>query len=242
MKPFKTKFQRVEIKYILTEAQYQLLIQRLKAHMELNEYAHSTIANLYLDTDDFQMIRHSIEKPMYKEKIRIRSYEQVPSADSQVFVEVKKKFQKVVYKRRITSSLEQSMDFFAGDEVAIEASQVRNELKYMQGQYDEIKPKMYIYYDRDAWQAKDDESVRITFDTNLIYREYDLDLQKGVYGNELLPQGYRLMEVKISGAYPLWLTNILAELGAFKSSFSKYGAAYKKLKSEGGLYYDQRAI
>lgn len=242
MKPFKTKFQRIETKYVLSEVQYELLIKRLAVYMEFNEYAHSTIANLYLDTDNFQMIRHSIEKPFYKEKIRIRSYEEVPQSNTQVFVEVKRKFQKVVYKRRLTSSLAQSIDFFNGDTEAIELSQVRNELTYMQSRYHSLKPKMYIYYERDAWQAKDDESVRFTFDTNLIYRDYDLELEKGVYGAELLQQGYRLMEVKISGAYPMWLSKILSELGAYKSSFSKYGSAYKKLKQEGGIYYEQFAI
>lgn len=166
MKPFKTKFQRVETKFMVNEATYQLLLNQLKPYMKPNEYAHSTIANLYYDTPSYQMIRWSIEKPDYKEKIRIRSYEGVPSEESQVFIEVKKKFQKIVYKRRIQEQLAATQAFFAGQDSVLEDSQVKNELCYMKKQYGKLQPMMYIYYDRYSLQGREDESVRITFDSN----------------------------------------------------------------------------
>lgn len=242
MKPFKTKFQRIETKFILTEQQYQQLLPVLNQYMKPNDYAHSTIANLYYDTPTYQMIRWSIEKPEYKEKIRVRSYQAVPSPNSQVFAEVKKKFQKVVYKRRVDANLQATLNFFDGDTNSLEDSQVKNELLYMQKQYGNLQPMMYIYYDRYSLERLDDESVRITFDSNLTYRDYDLDMGLGVYGDHLLPPGYRLMEVKISGAYPLWLSHILSELNIYKSSFSKYAVAYKKVKSQGGHLHVQHAI
>lgn len=242
MKPFKTKFQRIETKFVLTEAQYQALLPVLNQYMKPNDYAHSTIANLYYDTPTYQMIRWSIDKPDYKEKIRVRSYQAIPQADSQVFAEVKKKFQKVVYKRRIDTDLQAAQAFFLGDDQALQDSQVKNELLYMQRQYGNLQPMMYIYYDRYSLEGLDDESVRITFDSNLIYRDYDLDMRLGVYGQDLLPRGYRLMEVKIAGAYPLWLSHILSELAIHKSSFSKYGAAYKLVRKQGGIHHVQHAI
>lgn len=242
MKPFKTKFQRVETKYILTKEQYAALQPIFNQYMEQNEFAHSTIANLYYDTHHYQMVRHSIEKPEYKEKIRIRSYEAIPTSHTQVFTEVKKKFQKIVYKRRIFSDLGSAIEFFEGNQDVLENSQVKNELLYMQNQYEKLVPKMYIYYNRFSLQAKEDESVRITLDSNLIYRDYDLDLTKGVYGNLLLPENVYLMEVKISGAYPLWLSQLLSENKIYKSSFSKYGAAYKMTKIQGGTEYVKLAI
>lgn len=242
MKPFKTKFQRVETKFMLSEETYQALLIQLNTYMRPNVYAHSTITNLYYDTPTYQMIRWSIEKPDYKEKIRVRSYEGVPNKESQVFAEVKKKFQKVVYKRRIYEQLQAVQAFFEGEEDALADSQVKNELAYMKKQYGQLQLMMYIYYDRYSLQGREDEGVRITFDSNLIYRDYDLDLEKGIYGETLLPEGYRLMEVKISGAYPLWLSHILSSLNIYKSSFSKYGAAYKEVKKRGELEYGQYAI
>lgn len=242
MKPFKTKFQRVETKFIISEKQFEQLNQVFDHYMEPNEYADSTIANLYYDTPTFQMIRASIEKPDYKEKIRVRSYNPTPTGQTAVFTEVKKKVNKVVYKRRLSSELDKTMDFLQGDDTALPASQVKEELIYMMQQYDSLEPKMYIYYDRFALQGKEDESVRITFDSNLLYRNYDLDLTKGVYGEALLPQGYRLMEVKIAGAYPIWLSRLLSEVGVYKSSFSKYGAAYKIVKTKEGLEHAQFAV
>ncbi|MGX7075870.1 VTC domain-containing protein [Globicatella sanguinis] len=239
MKPFKTKFKRIETKFILSQAQLNQLQPILDLYMEPNEFAHSTIANLYYDTEDYRMIRQSLEKPKYKEKIRVRSYSALPNNDSQVFAEIKKKFQKVVYKRRLGAPLDETMAFFNGQSEAIDTSQVKEELVYLQRQYQRLKPKMYIYYDRYSLQGKEDKDMRITFDRNITYRDYDLDLTYGPYGEQLLPEGYCLMEVKIEGAYPLWLIQELTRLKVYQSSFSKYGCAYQAVKQQGGNQYGQ---
>ena len=87
----KTVFQRYEFKYLLTRGQQARLLSAAGARLRPDEYSHSSIRNLYLDTPDFRLIRRSLEKPVYKEKMRIRCYGPA-HPDSPVFVELKKKY------------------------------------------------------------------------------------------------------------------------------------------------------
>ena len=93
-------FKRYELKYLLTPAQRDAVLLGIAPYMQLDRYGHTTIRNIYFDTGDYRLIRRSIEKPAYKEKLRVRSYRLVGSDDT-VFVELKKKYDGVVYKRRI---------------------------------------------------------------------------------------------------------------------------------------------
>ena len=200
--------------------------------MKKDEYGEYTICNIYYDTDDFRLIRASLEKPVYKEKLRVRSYG-VPQADGKVFVELKKKFDGVVYKRRITTDIRNVEPFLSGALPSESFGQIGREIGYFQSFY-HTAPKVFIGYDRLAFAGIDDPQLRITFDTNLRWRNTDVDLRLGDHGAPIaLPCGNVLMEVKIPGTCPLWLSHLLSDIGAFPTSFSKYGACYRDELSAG---------
>lgn len=224
-------FRRIEKKYIVDEPTYEKLIKKLDGHFVRDRYYKSTICNIYYDTPSHQLVRNSIEKPVYKEKLRVRSYG-VPNDEDMVFVELKKKYKGVVYKRRVEMTLAQTRDFFAGKEVPHDNPQIENELKYFLKFYEGIAPAMYLSYDRLAYCGAEDPSLRLTFDTHILYREEQKELDKGIWGKELLPAGVRVMEIKIPNAMPLWLSTILDELEIYPASFSKYGTAYLNEFSE----------
>ena len=225
---FKDKFQRFETKYVISEEEYQSLIKAYQEYMVEDTHAVSTISNLYYDTPHFQMIRESLEKPFFKEKLRVRTYDSQPSANSQVFLEIKKKVRKIVYKRRISTSLLQAEAYLDGQHGRIEDSQIKEEIDWLCQRYGGVQPMMFIYYDRYSLKGIEDENVRITFDQNVRYRTSNLSLLAGNEGYPLLPDGYRIMEIKVPGAYPLWLSRILDQEVIYPKSFSKYGVAYKK--------------
>lgn len=224
-------FQRVEKKYILSKVQYERLWERLKPYMQEDEYGLSTICNIYYDTPDYELIRTSIEKPVFKEKFRIRSYG-VPKKEDFVYLEIKRKYDGVVYKRRTTlpyrdaeAFLEHGVQFGS-----YTYSQIEREIAYMHRQYP-LQKRMFIAYDRIATYGKEDPSIRITFDFNIRAREDELDLTAGDRGEFYFRKQEVLMEIKVASAYPIWLSGILSELEIYPSSFSKYGTFYKeKLK------------
>lgn len=224
-------FKRIEKKYIVDEPTYEKLIKKLDGHFVKDRYYKSTICNIYYDTPSHQLVRNSIEKPVYKEKLRVRSYG-VPNDEDMVFVELKKKYKGVVYKRRIEMTLAQTRDFFAGKDVPHDNPQIENELKYFLKFYEGIAPAMYLSYDRLAYCGAEDPSLRLTFDTHILYREEQKELDNGIWGKELLPAGVRVMEIKIPNAMPLWLSAILDKLEIYPASFSKYGTAYLNEFSE----------
>ena len=219
-------FARCEQKYILTARQQQILSGRIRSHVRPDEYGRYSICNLYCDTDDWRLVRASLEKPLYKEKLRIRSYG-VPSADGTAFVELKKKFDGVVYKRRITAELRQIGPFLAGDIPGENFGQIGREIEWFQRLY-RARPRIYIGYDREAYAGIEDPGLRITFDTRLRWRATDLSLTAGDYGAPLTPDDWALMEIKLPGACPLWLSRILSEERIFPASFSKYGFCFLK--------------
>ena len=225
-------FARIEKKYLLTRAQYRRILPELQAHTEPDEFGQYTICNIYYDTPDFSLIRASLEKPVYKEKLRLRSYG-VPTDDSRAFIELKKKFDGVVYKRRITLGQRDAVRYLSGDASAAPDSQIRRELDFFLRQ-NPVAPRAFIGYDRTALRGTDDPELRITFDTNLRWRDTDVDLRLGDHGAPIaLPCGDVLMEVKIPGTCPLWLSHLLSDAQAFPTSFSKYGACYRDELSAG---------
>ena len=195
--------------------------------MSLDDYGEMTIRNTYYDTDTYQLIRNSIEKPEYKEKVRVRSYDQVTSFDD-VFVELKKKYDGVVYKRRIVLSEAEAMEWLNGGRHCLEDTQITREIDYVFDFYKTLKPKAFIAYDRIAYFMNDGSDFRVTFDRNIVFRDTNLSFQSFVYGENLINKDQVLMEIKCLGGIPLWMVNILSEEKAYKSSFSKYGEAYKK--------------
>lgn len=223
---FKEIFKRVEKKYILSAEQYEALMPIINEYMRGDEYGESTICNIYYDTSDSVLIRRSLDKPVYKEKLRLRTYG-VPKDDTTAFVEIKKKYNGIVYKRRISMKYKDAIKFTCNRVMPAKDSQIAREIMWVLNYYKGIAPSTVLSYDRTAYFAKDDPNLRITFDKNLYWRDWDLDLRLGVYGNSILPDGMRLMEVKIPDAMPLWLAHKFDELKIFPTSFSKYGKAYQ---------------
>lgn len=218
---------RVEMKYILSPEQTEFVKQNLEGRMRLDKYGLTTIASLYYDTPDYRLIRASIEKPAYKEKIRLRSYG-IANESSPVFLELKRKSEHVVYKRRTCSTVPQVDAFFSGDETICEDGQIAREIAYFRDYYGDLEPACLIIYDRNAYYEEGGD-LRLTIDHNPRYRVNDLNLTTSMEGEPLLDEGYTILEIKVQAAMPMWLSHILAEGNIYKGSFSKYGEAYKRL-------------
>ena len=220
-------FRRIEKKYLLTPTQYNALRRRIDGYLEPDEYGRSTVMSLYLDTPDHRLIRSSIEAVDYKEKLRLRSYG-TPRPDSRVFLELKKKFDGVVYKRRVSLTLRQA-DAYIRSGIKPFDSQVFRELDYAMRFYGNPSPAALISYERLAYVVPSERALRITFDSDARYRVADLRLTAGSAGKRLLPEGTVILEIKTDGGMPLWLSRALDECGIRPGSFSKYGAAYRDL-------------
>lgn len=218
-------FERYEKKYCLTLSQQRFLLERMTPYMKKDAYGEYTICNIYYDTDDYRLIRASLEKPVYKEKLRVRSYG-VPTDGGRVFVEIKKKYDGVVYKRRITASPADAAAFLRTGKSTQPLGQIGREIAWFQHTY-HAGPKVFLAYDRAAFSGADDPAVRITFDTDIRWRTTALDLRRDDSGAPLLPPEQILMELKLPGACPLWLSRALTDIDARQTSFSKYGACYK---------------
>lgn len=225
---FQTVFKRYEMKYLLDRAQKERLLAWMAPYMAPDPYGRSTVRNLYFDTASYRLIRRSLEHPVYKEKLRIRSYARLDGGDT-AFVELKKKYKGVVFKRRITLPEPQALAWAAGTRPAGQASQIADEIDYFIRFYGTLNPAVYLCYDREAYFAKDGTDFRITFDDTVLCRRTGLTLDSDPGGIPILPEGMVLMEVKCAGGVPLWLTKVLTEERIFKTSFSKYGTAYEKL-------------
>lgn len=219
-------FKRYEKKYMLTPNQLTQMVAGMKDYMRADEFGRYTICNIYYDTDDFRLIRTSLEKPIYKEKLRMRSYG-VPASQDKVFVELKKKFDSVVYKRRTLMKAADAVSYIHSGVIPEQEDQICREINWFMHTYCP-KPKVFIAYDRTAFAGKEDPELRITFDTNLRWRSRELDLCAGDYGAPVLASDQILMEIKIPGTTPVWLAHLLSEIGAFPTSFSKYGTCYQQ--------------
>lgn len=235
-------FNRYEKKYLMDKETFLWLTEQIKLHMNPDKYNKDgklyNIANIYYDTPTDALIRASVEKPVYKEKLRLRSYG-VPGLDDEVFLEIKKKYKGLVNKRRTRLKLSEAYalvnDGILPKEAPYINRQVLNEIQYFLKTY-ELLPKVYLTYDRMAFFDKEDNDFRVTFDTNIRTRRDDVGLEKGNHGELLIGNDLWLMEVKSSTAVPLWFTKLLSEKEIYATSFSKYGTEYKKtqiLNNEG---------
>jgi len=231
-------FKRYEIKYLLNKKQKEKVLKAMEPFMELDGYGRSTIRNIYYDTDNYRLIRASLDKPVYKEKLRVRSYRRVSPGD-QVFVELKKKYDSVVYKRRISVTERQAAEYLAGMTQAPEHTQIAAEIDYFLDFYKTLAPRVFLSYEREAYFTKEPSDFRVTFDENILWREEELSLEKGVYGESLFQSGQTLMEIKTSGGIPLWMVRALSEGKINKTSFSKYGSAYQAIcaRERGEIIY-----
>lgn len=239
---YQSVFKRYELKYILTNRQKAEVLKAMAPYMALDRYGRTTIRNIYFDTDNYRLIRHSIDKPNYKEKLRIRSYCQAEPG-SPVFVELKKKYKSVVYKRRLALPEAKAMDWICDGRHPGIRTQISDEIDYFRSYYQMLHPTVFLSYEREAYYALDAGDFRVTFDDNILCRQQAFSLGQDVWGTPILPAGKILMEIKCSGGIPLWMTHILTQEKLYKTSFSKYGTAYQSLifpelyRQNGGLKY-----
>ena len=228
-------FNRYEHKYLLDKETFEKVLRILDDHMVMDshnkDHGPYTIANIYFDTPDDFLIRTSLSKPMYKEKLRLRAYG-IPGTDSKVFLEIKKKFNGLVNKRRTKLKLSEAYSFVASgippEPQDYMNTQVLREIEYFMKIYD-LSPKLYLAYDRIAYFEKNNKDLRISFDMNIRSRRYDLTLESVDYCEKLLPDDVYLMEIKTSMAKPLWLVDMLSELNIKRQRFSKYGTEFKRM-------------
>ncbi|MBR2696377.1 MAG: polyphosphate polymerase domain-containing protein [Parasporobacterium sp.] len=245
---YQAVFKRFEKKFLLNKAQKEALLNVMEDYMRLDKFGHSTIRNIYFDTDDYRLIRRSIEKPNYKEKLRIRSYQKA-SPDSETFVEIKKKYDKIVYKRRISLPEKEAMNWILGSGECSKQCQITDEIEFFLTRYQNLKPAVFLTYEREAYYCPERKDFRITFDENILARTTNISLEEDPYGTPLLPEGMVLMELKCAGGYPMWMVRFLSENKIYKTSFSKYGTAYKTIihpqlhrKAEEKYYFKEKSL
>ena len=233
MKMMKDVFKRREIKYILTTKQAALLQQIASKYMVEDKFGRSNVKSIYFDTPNYVLIRRSLEKPLYKEKFRIRFYGEAGAGDD-VFLEIKKKLKHVVYKRRVKLEYQEALDFMAGrndQEVVMnkkpKEQQILKELQYARDFYGGLSQSAYIEYDRIALAGIEDKNLRLTFDCKVCMVSQNSKNGK-MESKEILPEGKVLLEVKTLNGLPLWLREFMGEEHITKGSFSKYGEAYRK--------------
>ena len=217
MMAIQTVFQRYEMKYLLTPDQKEAVLRAMQPYMEPDRYGRTSIRNLYYDTDNYRLIRRSIERPVYKEKLRVRSYGRA-EPDGVVFAELKKKYKHTVYKRRLLLRAQEAADWLAGRRSCPVRTQIAAEIDYFVSYYETLHPVVFLSYEREAFAAKD-----------ILCRQEELTLDSEAYGAPVLEPGLVLMELKCAGGIPLWMTHTLSGERIYKTSFSKYGTAYQNI-------------
>ena len=225
---YQAVFKRYELKYLLTHPQQQRILEAITSRMEPDAYGRTTIRNIYFDTASYRLIRRSLDKPAYKEKLRLRSYGPA-QPDTPVFVELKKKYDGLVYQRRLTLPEAQAVDWIRNQSPCPQDCQIGREIDYFLQFYGDLRPTVFLSYDREAYYAQDGSCLRITFDENIRCRRTDLSLESPVGGISILSPDTVLMEVKCDGGMPLWLAQLLTKEQIYKTSYSKYGTAYQTL-------------
>ncbi len=232
-------FKRYESKFILDSSQYNLVLPALMEQMQPDQNCRDgsgyIINNIYYDTEDSRIIRHSLAKPYYKEKLRLRCYGGPAGPDSQVFLEIKKKIDGMVNKRRVELTLDQAQQFLNHGVYPGSPDYMQRQVLKEIGcflQRNEVKPVTYISYKRTALFGLNQPDLRITLDSDIITRREQLSLSVPRFGECLLPPGHHLMEVKVAHALPFWLAHLLAEHQVYPASYSKYGREYSQFRRE----------
>ena len=263
MASFTDTFERKEVKYRLNAKQHREVLDALAGRMAADEYGRTRITSLYFDTPTRDLIARSLEKPLYKEKLRVRWYG-TPTSGERVYVEIKKKYDGIVYKRRVGCSLTAAYAYLMGrvpyenacmqnplsdqlqqdEALTLHSIQIAREIDAFAARYGNLRPSMYIVCERTAYapvSGADAEGLRITFDSGVAYRDVLAgEREAGSAFHPLLGLGETIMEVKTAGAYPSWLVEVLGGCQAYPSSFSKYGAAYQECERAAGAVQASR--
>ena len=228
-----TIIDRMEQKYFISFDKYKELMDRIEDKLVKDRYFDERIYNIYFDNDEYEFIIKSLDKPLYKEKVRLRSYSEAKEGTN-VFLEIKKKFMGHGNKRRVVIDYNDAINYIDNNIIPDTNKQIMYELDYT-FKKNNLKPKISLTYDRLSYAFKEDESYRVTFDTNIRYSNKKLDLVNIDDEDSLFNDGY-IMEVKTLKGYPTWFSKALNELKIYPTSYSKVGEAYKKLKERNELY------
>ncbi len=247
-------FNRREIKYIVNADEFANIKYEISRRLNESEFSRCKVSSLYIDTPSRSLIARSLEKPIYKEKLRLRWYEHMNGNDEpSVFLELKKKFKGIVYKRRLCILEELAEDLMA-DGFSLERfhavkrsetdAQIASEIAAFikrNSCFEKLVATALITCKRQAFGCEDD--LRVTFDTNLM----GADIYPNMYASKNCNQSFNLIslsnnmenkiqlldsdtvvvEIKCRHSYPLWLTETLSQLHVYPTSFSKYGQLYK---------------
>lgn len=221
-------FKRTEIKCLLNSNQFDSLFSFLQKFAKVDSYGKTRINNIYFDTPDYKLIRTSLEKPIYKEKLRLRTYGETTD-DTNSFIEIKKKYDGIVYKRRVSGRYKDAFDYLIRAGEPLDDSQISREIAGFIDMYEDLRPAMRISYDRIAMAGIYDPDFRVTFDTKIEWDTESLDLRYKSIGIPILKEGEYMMEIKVKDSMSYELTEKLSELGIFPASFSKYGRGYEAM-------------
>ncbi|MDD3171905.1 MAG: polyphosphate polymerase domain-containing protein [Bacilli bacterium] len=229
-------FERYEKKFVITDEKKKKLLECCKDRLVNDKNGNSDgsykVYSLYFDDKYQNIIRTSTSKPLYKEKMRVRCYGRLPEKGDVVYLEIKKKYQNRGNKRRIKMTYQDCLDYLnkkkrlAFDDYVSE--QVIKEIDYYLKQ-NNVSPACFISSERIAYFDKDDETLRITFDRNIITRTVNPNLDSES-GENLIDDDTWVMEVKFNRAIPLWFVQILSNLEIYNQPFSKYGKTFIKEK------------
>ncbi len=229
-------FRRREVKYILTPEKYTELLTSLQNDLEKDRFYKGTNCSVYFDNEKHYLAVHTLEKPLYKEKFRVRSYNVPKSLDDTVYLEIKKKFDGLGNKRRIAIKLKDFYHYLETGQLATNNPQIQSELDYCFKLYN-LKPSLYLAYDRLSYCGKNDPDFRVTFDHNVRSRTTDLRLESGDHGEKYFQNNEIVMEVKAQESFPLWFVRTLSQLKIYPTSFTKFGRVSLKLNQQGVYHY-----
>lgn len=219
-----TIFSRNEKKYQITQHKAAQLVEAISNKMKPGKYGTYWVQNLFFDTDNWDIIHTSMEKPHYKEKMRLRCYG-TPETTDRMFLEFKKKYDGVVYKRRFPIVPAELANYTINEILSRANTQIAKELVY-HIQQKGVTEKFYISYNRQEFTGVHDEDLRLTIDSNISYRLDSLFFTQPQLDCSALDPNKFLLEIKMPLSIPLWLSHILSDLGIFASSFSKYAACF----------------
>ena len=247
-------FSRIEKKYLITKTQQDALLSQIRQHMQEDQYFQAEIYNIYFDTDNFDLTIQSIDHPIFKEKLRARSY----GGYDKVFLEIKTKIRGIAYrhdlldpddlmpdnnigyKRRVLITRQDFKELTCGSNTAealagkdVEKGsdlQIAREVDYLLKHFN-LKPQILLHYDRESYSGEG--NLRITFDTNLSYRTKNLDFTNNPSDQTFFKSDKNIiMEIKAMGAMPLWLVRTLSAEHIYPEHFSKIGKIYELIRKE----------
>jgi SPX domain protein involved in polyphosphate accumulation len=240
------KFNRFELKYLLTLKQAEQFKTALRAFLIPDEHGnnngHYTVASLYYDSPNFRCYREKVDGIKFRRKLRLRWYEtgEVLTDDALVFAEIKQRIDRVTQKRRATLPYWKALRLcndrqFPDHEDCDKA--VIDEIFEFVWHYN-LRPVSIVRYDRQAFIGTEyDIGLRVTFDTNLSFQTHNLHLHEQASGFLMLPPNQIVMEIKVNERIPYWLTEMIAAHNMQMIRVSKYCRSIEAAQNMPGNYW-----